>query len=329
MKSVKTKKRNKYTQTIQPSKPTLFQKVACPVCSSKIFAVKYPGKFPENLSEEFLKQTYRSSSDQALFEQVVQCTKCETVYLNPRLKPDLIIDSYAEGEDESFIAQDAMRIRTFEKAIKRLAKQYAIPLQNETKILDVGCAGGAFLLAAENLGLSAVGIEPNRWMSEYAQSHYGLDVRAGTLSDYHFNDAEFDVITLWDVIEHVPQPGSELHDIARILKPGGLLIINYPDYRSFPARILGRKWPFWLSVHLTYYTPKTIRRHLSDIGFRVEAISPHWQTLELGYVLKRMTPYFSLARFPKAAAEKLGLAMLPITYWVGQTQVVARKVSEK
>ncbi len=319
-----TKKRP--TRPAQKTKKAdLFQAVTCPLCGSAEFAIVYPGSFPAELSEEFLSQVYRSSSDNSLFEQVVRCTDCQLVYLSPRLNPELIIDAYAEGKDESFIAQDAMRIRTFEKALKKLAREYRIDLSSDTKLLDIGSAGGAFLKAAENLGLSTIGIEPNRWLCEYAREHYHLDARAGTLADHHFPPNSFDVITLWDVIEHVPDPNAELQEIHRILKPNGLLIVNYPDYSSLPAKVLGRKWPFWLSVHLTYYTPETMKKHLSQRGFTVKSIRPHWQTLELGYVLKRMTPYFRLARLPKAAAEKVGLGTLPITYWMGQTQVVAQK----
>lgn len=289
----------------------------------------YPGNFPENLSEEFLKQVYRSSSDAKLFEQVVKCSECSTVYLNPRLNPKLIIDSYSEGEDAAHVAQDAMRIRTFEKAIKHLASRHNILLSKKTKVLDIGCAGGAFLRAAANLGLDTKGIEPNKWMCEFARKTYKLDVQAGVLSDFHFADKSFDVVTLWDVIEHVPDPNAELKEIYRILKPGGVLVVNYPDYSSPPARLLGRKWPFWLSVHLTYYTPKTIRHHLEKIGYTVEQISPHWQTLELGYVFARMTPYLSMARIFKSGVEKLGLEKAPLTYWMGQTQVVARKADGK
>ena len=309
----------------QAKSPTLFEPVVCTICGSKNFTVVYPGKFPKNLSEDFLQQVYRSSSDQALFEQVVRCRRCDLVYLNPRLKPGLIIDSYAEGEDESFIAQDPMRVRTFSKAISRLVKELKLRVTRKTKLLDIGCAGGAFVEAAKEAGFGAIGIEPNKWLSNYARTKRGLDVRAGTLSDHHFPDKTFDIITLWDVIEHVPDPTKELEGIYRILKKGGHLVINYPDHVSLPAKILGRKWPFWLSVHLTYYTPVTIRKQLEKMGFEVLRIRPHWQTLELGYIFKRITPYFPIARYPKLWLERLGAAHWPITYWIGQTQVIARK----
>jgi 2-polyprenyl-3-methyl-5-hydroxy-6-metoxy-1,4-benzoquinol methylase len=305
---------------------SVFEEIVCPLCGAKTYSVIRPGQFPKKLSEEFLNQVYRSSSDQALFEQVVQCRRCGLVYLSPRLKSGLIIDAYADGEDQSFIAQDEMRVRTFTKALRALAARYQLPLSKKTKVLDIGCAGGAFLRAAKQLNLSAIGIEPNRWLSEYARTKHQLDVRPGVLADYTFDDNSFDLITLWDVIEHVPDPTAELKEIHRILKPDGLLVVNYPDYSSFPARVLGKKWPFWLSVHLTYYRPTTIRHHLTNCGFRTLKITPHWQTLELGYVLKRVTPYFGLAGSIKGLIETLGLGKAPLNYWIGQTKVIARNV---
>lgn len=301
-----------------------FETIACPLCSATTFTVVYPANFPPELSTEFLTKVYRSSSDQALFEQVARCTECGLVYLNPRLSAERIIEAYAGGEDQAFIKQDAMRIRTFVEALKELARKYQMKLSPETRVLDVGCAGGAFLRAARQVGLTPVGVEPSRWLSAYARTEHGLDVRSGTLAEQRFEPGSFDLITLWDVIEHLPEPGQELDHIHTLLKPEGLLVVNYPDFGSLPAKLLGRKWPFLLSVHLLYYTPETMRRELKKHGFEVLSITRHWQTLELGYVLERASHYFSFFGVVKKLVEKLGLASLPLKYWIGQTKVVAK-----
>lgn len=299
--------------------------IPCPLCLSPNFSIVYPANFPAELSQDFLTKIYRSSSDQTIFEQVVKCSRCGLVYLNPRLRSSLIVDSYSEGEDMAFVEQDKMRIRTFASALKKLSRQFRFSLSQKTKVLDIGCAGGAFLQAARNLDLSATGIEPSKWLSNYARTEHGLDVRTGTLFENTFSEATFDIVTLWDVIEHVPDPNKELIEVRRILKPDGILIVNYPDFGSFPSRVLGRKWPFLLSVHLVYYTRQTIRKQLRKVGFQVVDIRIHWQTLELGYVLKRAGHYFSLFQIIGMGVEKIGFGSLPIKYWIGQTRVVAKK----
>ena len=312
-------------QDVDASRMTDFDAIPCPLCAASTYYVVYPGKFPETLSHEFLTEVYRSSSDQTLFEQVVRCQECGLVYLNPRLRSDLIVGSYADGEDRAFIEQDGLRIRTFTEALKKLRDEYGLQFSPETKVLDIGCAGGAFLSSARECQLSAIGIEPSRWLGEYARTTRGLDVRSGVLSDFSFPAESFDLITLWDVIEHVPDPKVELQSIHTLLKPDGIFVVNYPDFGSLPARLLGRKWPFLLSVHLVYYTPETIRRQLLKSGFQVIGMKRHWQTLELGYVFKRASQYFSGFRFLGLLVEKFGLAGLPIKYWIGQTQVIAKR----
>ena len=302
-----------------------FENINCPLCKSSAFVVIYKSEFPEVLTDEFLTEVYRSSSDQSLFEQVVRCTSCGLVYLNPRLSAKRIIEAYAGGEDRAFIKQDAMRIRTFIEALQELSSKYRLKLTPETRVLDVGCAGGAFLRAAKQLGLSPVGVEPSRWLSEYARKTYNLDVQSGTLLEQNFESQSFDLVTLWDVIEHLPDPGKELQLIHGLLKPEGILVVNYPDFDSLPAKLLKKKWPFLLSVHLIYYTPKTIRQQLAKHGFEILSITRHWQTLELGYVLERAAAYFSLFGWCKKLVDVLGFGSFPLKYWIGQTRVVARK----
>src|SRR5260370_1674 len=152
-----------------------------------------------------------------------------------------------------------------------------------------------------------------------------LDNHQGILSAGLFPDESFDVITLWDVIEHVTQPADLLNSIHRLLKRDGLLLVNYPDFGSWMARLLGQRWPFLLSVHLLYYTRTTITRQLQKAGFTPLRIRPHFQTLRLGYILKRMEPYIGITRPIRSTVEWAHLGDLPVTYNMGQTLVVARK----
>ena len=140
-----------------------------------------------------------------------------------------------------------------------------------------------------------------------------------------FPEQSLDVITLWDVIEHVPQPAELLSLISRLLKPGGLLMVNYPDVGSIAARLMGSRWPFWLSVHLLYYTRATMRSQLIRAGFAPLWFQPFWQQLPFGYVLQRAEPYFSPAGLAAKAAEKTGIGKVGFTYNMGQTLVVCRR----
>jgi len=306
-----------------PTSEQLFQTIPCPLCGSSEFKVRRKSQYPASINREQLKQIFRASSDHILMDQVVQCRSCDLVYVNPRLHPDVILEGYAEAEDPVFAAQNESRVVAFRKTLGKIVKRLGTPAPG-SRLLDVGCAGGAFLVAARDAGYDVVGVEPSHWMAAFGRRTYGLDIRDKILTEGMFPEHSFDVITLWDVIEHLPDPRATLELIRSLLKPGGYLFVNYPDIGSFAARLLGKRWPFWLSVHLLYYTPKTIAVQLEKAGFTMLWRQPFWPVLPLGYVARRAAPYSpALAPVPKLVGL-LKLDELPLTYNIGQTLVVSR-----
>jgi SAM-dependent methyltransferase len=165
-------------------------------------------------------------------------------------------------------------------------------------------------------------------MCQFAREHYGLDLFPGTLFDMPVKPGTIDLLTLWDVIEHTPDPQAVLRRAHELLTPNGVLTMSYPDYGSLAARLLGSRWPFLLTVHLYYFTRATMTALLRRTGFEPVGYTPHLQTLELGYVGQRAAPYLGpLAGAVTGPLRVLGLRRLPFQYWVGQTMVVARKSS--
>lgn len=297
----------------------------CPICDGVSFNVLREAQYPPNLSRESLLSVYRSSSDHALMDQLVSCTGCGLVYLNPRVAKEIALASYSSAVDPRFVLQNEARIRTFTRTLKTFTRKYNIKPTKDTRILDVGCAGGAFVKAATDAGFSAVGIEPSSWMCEFGRTEYGIDIRPGILEDFTFPEHSFDIITLWDVLEHVYTPVEVLRECHRILKPGGLLVVNYPDYASAARKVLGWKWPFFLSCHLFYFTPSSITRLLKRCDLDVVEVKTFFQTLEFGYVLERASPYFTVCGWLSRVVTSLGLGALPMTYNMGQSMVVAKK----
>jgi SAM-dependent methyltransferase len=259
-----------------------------------------------------------------LLDQIVRCRACSLVYVNPRLDSKLILDGYSDAEDPVFAAQNDARIRTFRKTFGGVVRRLNVSAAGK-RLLDVGCAGGAFLVAARDLGFEATGVEPSRWMADFGRRTYGLDIRDGVLESNMFPERSFDVITLWDVIEHMLQPAQALKVIRALLKPDGYLVVNYPDVGSLAARMLGAHWPFWLSVHLIYYTRKTMMEQLRRAGFTPLWCRPYWQSLPLGYVARRAAPYFRLLGALPRVVDWLHLSKIDFTYNMGQTLVVARR----
>jgi 2-polyprenyl-3-methyl-5-hydroxy-6-metoxy-1,4-benzoquinol methylase len=299
----------------------LLETVVCNLCGADDYAVVYPAQYHEATSEDFT-QTFRSSGDDILVDQLVRCRRCGLQYLNPRLNQDLILNGYSEGSDETFVSQAAAREQTFARCLKMIER--VVPQKG--KILDVGTAGGSFLKAAQRNGWEVAGCEPNRWLTEWAKKHYGLTIHAGTIFDMPLKDASFDVLTLWDVLEHTPDPKKVLLECRRVLKPEGLLVVNYPDIGSLIARMMGRKWVFLLSIHLYYFTIQTIREMLKESGFQVLRSQPHWQSLEIDYIFYRIKPYIPwLSDLGRKTVQGLKMQKAAVPYWMGQTLVLARR----
>jgi len=122
-------------------------------------------------------------------------------------------------------------------------------------------------------GWEVKGVEPNKFAAAYAQKELRLDVFPGTLEEASFQNATFDSITLWDVLEHVQNPMATLKEAHRILKPGGLLVISLPNPSSIEARLFGSHWVGWERPrHLFLFTPQLIEAYLQKNGFELDGI---------------------------------------------------------
>lgn len=298
-----------------------FETVVCTICGSGKYSVIYVADY--NLEKDKdLAQKFRASGDELLVEQLVKCADCGLVFINPRLKSSLVTKGYEEGSDEVFVSQAPARERTFSKALKRIEKY----IPHKGTVLDIGTAGGSFLAAAKKRGWKVSGCELNVWMAKWGNAHYALNIKQGTVFEQHYPAVSFDMVTLWDVIEHTPDPAKVVKECNRILKPRGLLVINYPDIGSWIAKLMGRKWLFLTSVHLYYFTRNTMHDLLERAGFDIFVIKPHIQRLEMGYIAKRMhqyNPFLSQCSMLWVNALKLQHKQIP--YWLGQTFLIARK----
>lgn len=304
--------------------PVFFERISCNLCGSKdtdadILFDTDTQKIPKT-KEDFIN-IYSSSSSEIFYERVLRCKKCGLIYLSPRPRPQLIINGYSSAEDERYISQEKGRQATFKGCLKTIQR-----LSNKGKLLDIGAASGTFVKMAASAGYEASGIEPSVWMCEFAKKHHNVTVLPGTLEDIKFSDSSFDIITMWDVLEHIPDPMNTLKEIKRILRPGGLLVINYPRIDDPLARIFGRSWWFLLSVHLFYFTPKTLSAYLEHLGFKKIFHKMHFQRLAYDYLVERLNAYSpGLAKIAKLPYLIPGFKNTLIPYFASQYLMISKK----
>lgn len=206
-----------------------------------------------------------------------RCTECGLMYLSPRPTLRSIGNYYPPDytpyrppiEEERFALMRYMRRR---KLIKRRVLMEKYGSLKQGRVLDVGCATGLFLHEMQLAGWEATGVEPIQSAAELARTRFGLHVFQGRLGDAPFEPQSFDAITFWDVLEHTFSPRAELAHAARLLKPGGLIAINVPNWDSFDRRPFGANWQgFDPPRHLYVFSRQTLTEFLSQTGFQVVA----------------------------------------------------------
>lgn len=237
--------------------------------------------------------------------QIVQCNHCGLVYANPRWPEETILNAYAAVEDTTYIEERAGREITFRHHLRQMERVVG-PSANR-RLLDVGAYIGVFVEMAAGAGWNAEGVEPSAWAAGEAQRR-GLNVRLGTLDSVALDEGQYDVVTLWDVIEHLADPAAELARAGRLLKPGGWLIVHTMDIDAPVARLMGERWPWLMDMHLYYFSRRTLAAMLTCLGFEVVRQGAQGRYLRLGYLASRvggLNP--ALGRLVARSVERMGL----------------------
>jgi SAM-dependent methyltransferase len=146
------------------------------------------------------------------------------------------------------------------------------PYKKTGKILDVGCGIGYFLNEAKNRGWKVYGTEYTDHAIEICESK-GIEMKQGKLNITDFNLEEFDVITSFEVLEHINNPMEEIGNFIQLLRTGGLVYLTTPNFNSVLRFKLKEKYDvITYPEHLSYYTPKTLRFAFNKNGFKTKKI---------------------------------------------------------
>lgn len=203
---------------------------------------------------------------------VVRCRRCGLIYVNPR------IDAEARAALYSFrMPGDEPLIRTWfldNADLQRpLWQRFLRVLRSSCpsgRLLDVGCGAGTFLVEARELSYEVFGQEVADYFVEHCRTEHGLTIHADFLENLDLPDDSFDVVTAFDVIEHLPDPRAFVRQVRRLLKPGGVVMISTHDIGNLFARFYGVRWRYLHPIgHITYFTRETLGRLLNENGFRV------------------------------------------------------------
>jgi 2-polyprenyl-3-methyl-5-hydroxy-6-metoxy-1,4-benzoquinol methylase len=202
---------------------------------------------------------------------LVRCRRCGLIYQNPQLSfaelaahypDDYLPYQQPEGKRRSSIEQVSHN-----QALNRFCDRVMARRPQPGRLLDVGCATGDFLFAMQQRGWQVWGVEPVVHAAAQARQAFGLEVYTGLLEEAAYPADSFDVVTLWDVLEHVADPLATLTETAHILRPGGLLVFSIPNPASIEARLFGANWVGWERPrHLHLIPPNLVPAYLQRAG---------------------------------------------------------------
>lgn len=301
-----------------------FEEIPCNLCGSfeatEVFASTLPADLSLALTKRFAPADHASGHD-----RIIRCTHCGLVFSNPRIKREYIWQGYSDAVDMKYATQSEERMDTFKCALKKIEKY----CPKRGRMLDVGCAAGFFLKVAKEAGWEAYGIEPNKGLAQFGAERYGVHISSKDFLESDFAPRSFQVITFWDVLEHVTDPSAYVRRAFELLAPGGYLFVNFPDFGSRLARWTGEKWWFLSPVHIFYFDRRTLRSMLEKCGFSLDRAEMHWQTLTLGYLFERFSDYNKfISRLGRGVCSFLGIGKLPVRYYAAQALAIAHRPSK-
>lgn len=222
----------------------------------------------------------------------MECPQCGLLFTAPRPAPD-VIGRYYQSEDyyshqqnnKGFIPRVYEFVKSFN--IKHKAK-LAINDLPQGRLLDIGCGVGDFLHYVKQQGWDVQGIEPSADAKQIAQSRLGFLPKDP--SEYsQLDDASFDVITMWHVLEHIDDLHFQTSELLRLLKPGGRLIIALPNFQSFDCQYYKDKWAAWdVPRHLNHFAPDTLRAIITSLGFQyIDTQKLIWDAYYISFLSER------------------------------------------
>ncbi|MEQ9359376.1 methyltransferase domain-containing protein [Coleofasciculus chthonoplastes] len=220
----------------------------------------------------------------AQISQIVKCNCCNLIYANPRVtKADKIatekcnLDWVISHLNQQKLEKESLQVKDHKLTQKFLDKYYP----QKGKLLEIGSSFGYLLNFFKINGWDVIGIEPRLSGCKYAESHFGINVIPGILEKAEISNNSFDVALMMHVIEHVPDPYMTFKEVYRVLKPGGVFVVETPRYDTLMFKLLGkRERSLSCDGHIYFFTSSTLEKMATQAGFTM---------LKLDYVGRSLT----------------------------------------
>lgn len=264
--------------------------VKCNLCGADDYAVRYP-------------------KGVAQLHRIVRCNRCGLMYANPqelvdceRFESDAYPKVFNEVQSRQYFQKQQVQLPDNERALQVLNKLFP----QRGKLFEIGSFCGIFLKRIRADGWEVMGLEPDRGVAEYSRTQYGLNITGDLLPNPALPDRAFDAVVMLHVIEHMPDPSENLREIHRILKPGGVLVVETSRFDSLMFKLLGRRERSLCNCngHIYFFTVPALRQLLEKNGFEVIRVDLVGRTLTLDRL------FYNIGLITRSARMKRWLASI-------------------
>ncbi len=206
------------------------------------------------------------------------CASCGFVFTNPRPEPKNLGKYYESPEYISHSNSSKGLMNKIYQTVRKYTVFKKIQLLNrlhpKANILDIGCGTGEFLHACKQNNFTVMGVEPDQKAREQGIKNYGLNISDESYISQIPAESK-DIITMWHVLEHVPDLNRRMKELHNMLKIGGYAIIAVPNRSSYDAKYYQEFWAAYdVPRHLYHFVPKDINQLAQANGFKVKEIKP-------------------------------------------------------
>ncbi len=271
----------------------------CPICGRQTDQELYP----DRLGDQLPSFGYNFTLDSMRTYRIMLCPTCRHAYASPRHVG--LCDQYESVEDQSYLERQRERLITAEKVLRRL--QQHIP---SGRLLDIGCATGDFLSVAKTV-YDVEGVELSAWAAQIAETH-SVTIHRRRLQELEPSQP-YDLITLWGVIEHFEDPVTEVSNMRRLLREGGIVSVWTGDRDGFSARLLQQRWWYVIGQHIQLFSRTSLRRLFVEQGFEEIWVGRYPYVVSLGSIARSLKRYRGLGAMAGAILRVPGISQQCLT----------------
>jgi SAM-dependent methyltransferase len=295
---------------------------SCAICGTRVPAEEV---YPANVREEDFNRDVFSQRrlPDRIHYRMVRCLRCGLIRADPAADAQSLEHLY-EGS-HVFDGEEANLRRTYGRYLRRLAKHRP----PGGALLEVGSGNGFFLLEARASGYADVtGVEPSREAVAKADSAIADRLVCDVMRPGLLDAATFDVVCLFQVFDHIPDPNELLTECRRILRPDGLVLALNHDVTALPNRIMRERSPIIDVEHTYLYNRATMRDIFERNGFDVLEVDRAWNEYSLGYLV-RLAPLPRRVKDVLLGRARRILGRIDIRLPLGNLFLVARSPTPK